>query len=355
MYVLDNMPVHLDPKVVWRVATKYLENPAKPKAQISRECDVSRHTVRNIISRIQADPDNINPMPQKHQRPKARKLSNAQIQELIDFSQSYPFASSSQIKRELNLNCSATTVMRRLKEAGITCHRPARKSRLSEHHKEERLKFAREHLPPYNWNDVLFTDEVTISTALDNGVQWVRRRRGERYKEANILQVRPRSGRVSVTIWGSISANGPVDIVKINGKLDTNQYMARILCRKVKPWIMVDQDNRVLQQDNAPCHTATRVKSYLANQQIKYLVWPACSPDLSPIENFWDLLKKEIGEQQFPGPSVSDKKAQLWTAIKEAFARFQQEPHISTVQNYYISMPQRMQAVITANGGHTRY
>ena len=118
---------------------------------------------------------------------------------------------------------------------------------------------------------------------------------------------------------------------------------------------MIDQENRILQQDNAPCHTATRVKSYLANQRIKYLVWPACSPDLSPIENFWDLLKREIGEVDFPGPSLSDKKAQLWNAIYEAFTRLQQEPHLTTVQNYYTSMPERMQAVVTANGGHTRY
>lgn len=349
------MVVRLQPEVVWRVVTKYRENPTKPKAQIARECSISVHSVRNIITRITADPENINPLPRRAQRPRARMLSANQIQRLTDFSRAHPFATSSQIKRELDLRCSTTTVMRRLKEVGISCHRPARKSRLSEHHKEERLQFATEHAPPYNWENVLFTDEATISTALDNGVHWVRRRRGERYQQENILQVRPRSGRVSVTVWASISVDGPVDLVKVNGKLDTNQYKGRILVRKVRPWIMIDQENRILQQDNAPCHTATRVKSYLANQRIKYLVWPACSPDLSPIENFWDLLKREIGEVDFPGPSLSDKKAQLWNAIYEAFARLQQEPHLTTVQNYYTSMPERMQAVVTANGGHTRY
>ena len=42
--------------------------------------------------------------------------------------------------------------------------------------------------------------------------------------------------------------------------------------------------------------------------------WPACSPDLNPIENFWGILKQAIyhnGKQYSP-------KEDLWNAIKAA-------------------------------------
>jgi transposase len=57
----------------------------------------------------------------------------------------------------------------------------------------------------------------------------------------------------------------------------------------------------VLQEDNAPAHTAKKARAQL--QHIPTLVsefgqkWPACSPDLSPIENLWAWLDREAKQQ----------------------------------------------------------
>ena len=45
------------------------------------------------------------------------------------------------------------------------------------------------------------------------------------------------------------------------------------------------------QQDNAPCNTSKVVKTFINEQQIDLLEWPAKSPDLTPIENVWALLR----------------------------------------------------------------
>ncbi len=74
-------------------------------------------------------------------------------------------------------------------------------------------------------------------------------------------------------------------------------------------------------------------------------VWPPMSPDLNPIEHLWPIVGRALAGCVFSG------KDQLWSALQEAFANIPAD-HIKAL---YESMPRRMEAVITAKGGPTRY
>jgi transposase len=73
--------------------------------------------------------------------------------------------------------------------------------------------------------------------------------------------------------------------------------------------------------------------------------WQANSPDLNPIENVWRLLRYRVG-RRFPKTD-----AQVRQFIEEEWVNLQ----VSDYEHYIKEMPQRIEAVIAANGGHTKW
>ncbi|KFM67888.1 Transposable element Tcb1 transposase, partial [Stegodyphus mimosarum] len=71
--------------------------------------------------------------------------------------------------------------------------------------------------------------------------------------------------------------------------------------------------------------------------------WPAQSPDLNPIENFWDELHRRIQGCTTHAKSVKELLLQAeWKKIP-----------LAVIQRLVESMPRRVHAVITSRGGST--
>ena len=71
--------------------------------------------------------------------------------------------------------------------------------------------------------------------------------------------------------------------------------------------------------------------------------WPAQSPDLSPIENLWEILKINVKKR---APTTLDE---LWSVTKEEFMLI---PDVMFTK-LYESMPKRVAMVIANRGSHT--
>ena len=84
------------------------------------------------------------------------------------------------------------------------------------------------------------------------------------------------------------------------------------------------------------------VNAFLTHEGIDRMDWPACSADLSPIENLWSCLKREIDNDVTLQTTLREIPAialRHWAAIPQV--------RITTLMN---SMRKRCQAVINANG-----
>ncbi|KAH0603170.1 uncharacterized protein H6S33_008174 [Morchella sextelata] len=100
-------------------------------------------------------------------------------------------------------------------------------------------------------------------------------------------------------------------------------------------------------EDNAPAHKAIINQQHRDYYNIPSLVWPACSPDLNPIENIWNLLKNRINMRS-PHPKGVDE---MRVAITDEWNRITEDELLECID----TMPERIAAVIEADGGHTRW
>ena len=73
--------------------------------------------------------------------------------------------------------------------------------------------------------------------------------------------------------------------------------------------------------------------------------WPPKSPDLNPIENLWDAVEAKVREES------ATSRNELWGKILVAWNSIDN----NIIKTLIYSMPRRIEAVIKAKGGHTKY
>ena len=98
-------------------------------------------------------------------------------------------------------------------------------------------------------------------------------------------------------------------------------------------------------QDNAPCHKAKVVMSYLTVQDFEIMDWPPQSPDLNPIENLWKTLGVKVMERN---PTNTED---LWVKLQEEWSKIS----IEDCQELIRSCSRRCAAVIESKGSFTKY
>ena len=260
-------------------------------------------------------------------------------------------ASSRKLSSELakeGFEISRRTVNRRLQEAGLQAYRPRKKPRLTVKMKEDRLRWAREHQnwTTEDWERVVFSDESTIAV-LDDRVQTVRRRPGEEFLPECLKKTVKFPTKIMV--WGAISIFGPSRLHIVNGTMDSIQY-TQVMEKRLKPQIrdwFEDGEKCIFQQDSAPCHVSKLSMSWFQQNHIQVLKWPGNSPDMNPIENLWELLKDEIHEVPITNKvDLIERLIKVW---------FHSETIANQCENMISSMPRRIEALIKARGGQTKY
>lgn len=263
-----------------------------------------------------------------------------------------PFATSTDLKRAWlpGRRLSLRTVRNRLHSAGYSARRPIKRPLLTRQHKEARLAWcrARRRWNLANWRKVHWSDESRFLLFKTDGRTRVWRCRNTAYAQRNILEQVPFGGG-SIMVWGCLSHDCKLDLVTVRGNLNAEQYQRDILNTIVVPHF----DNHplltrpIFMDDNARPHRARAVVDFLHQEAITTLPWPARSPDLNPIEHVWDFLGTQVRQRVPPVQNLHE----LEQTLHQEWNRLPQRQ----IQRLVQGMRRRVEAVIQAGGGYTRY
>ncbi|GFW92375.1 transposable element Tcb1 transposase [Trichonephila clavipes] len=152
-----------------------------------------------------------------------------------------------------------------------------------------------------DWNEVAFTDESRICLQHHDGRIRVLRHHGERTTTLVLHSV--------LWVW-------------------PQSYFNRII-----------RDHTWFQRLSKYCPKVLRY------HQTELLPLSARSPDLPPIENMWSMVAQRL--TQITPPAVTTN--QLWQHIEATWSSVPQEHN----QSFFESMPKRVTAVISSNGGYS--
>uniref|UniRef100_A0A9J7YWM9 Tc1-like transposase DDE domain-containing protein n=1 Tax=Cyprinus carpio carpio TaxID=630221 RepID=A0A9J7YWM9_CYPCA len=140
---------------------------------------------------------------------------------------------------------------------------------------------------------------------------------------------------------GAMSAAGVGPLCFIKGRVNAASYQ-EILEHFMLPSAekLYGDEDFVFQHDLAPAHSAKTTGKWFTDHGITVLNWPANSPDLNPIENLWDIVKRKLRDAR---PNTLDE---LKAAIEASWASITpQQCH-----RLIASMPRRIEAVTSAKG-----
>ncbi|KAK6183161.1 hypothetical protein SNE40_010691 [Patella caerulea] len=255
---------------------------------------------------------------------------------------------TSSARNALGRRVSPQTVARRLRTGGIRASRPFKGQLLTPENRRRRRRWANtvRRWQRRQWQRVVFSDESQFCLFRVDGRQRVYRRRGERTAACCVREVVPYSGG-SVMVLGGICGNQKTPLIVINGNLNAQRYRDEILRPVVLPYPQQQPVGVLFQHDKARPHTARIVQDFLAANNVNVLPWPACSPDLSPIEHLWDRLDRQVRARQH----VPANRQELIQALQEEWNHLPPDP----IRRLTSSVRRRIMACIAAQGGHMRY
>ncbi|CAF4160979.1 unnamed protein product [Rotaria sordida] len=245
---------------------------------------------------------------------------------------------SHSLKRK-KVEISSRSVRRRLKEAGYQYYAPLSKPLLTMQHKNRRLKWAKL-MQRQDWDKVIFSDECTIRLGPVKQRRW--QLKGHRTAFRSIKHP------PKINVWACFARNGFGKIVcfkqNLTSKFCCEEIYGKALRQSARQLFGRDPDFELL-EDNDPKHRSKQSKNWKHEHGIKCLPWPACSPDINPTENLWNILKIRVAMKKPNNiPSLIRLIKREWNKLPLEFCN-----------NLVQSMEKRIEALILAYGDCTMY
>jgi transposase len=193
---------------------------------------------------------------------------------------------------------SRRTVQRKLHVMKYTRRSVRKKIGIREVNKKKRMAWCRGkfHWTVENqWKKVIFTDEMMM-VIKPEGTLKVWRKPSEVWRPECLGYVAEApTTTLKIMVWGCLTYHGVGTLCMVTGNMNSEKYIETL---DNNLWQVVTKhfgrEPFIFQDDNAPCHRSRVVEEWKRRNDLPQLPWPAQSPDLSPIENIWLIMKNKI-------------------------------------------------------------
>ena len=261
-----------------------------------------------------------------------------------------PISTSAQIFQAAGLpDIAKSTRCRALRSIGKVVKVKTRPP-LNRRHKEKRIVWCKKYLK-LDFNKVIWSDEMRAT--LDGPDGWAR---GWLMEGGTVpVRLKRQQGGGGIMIWAAIQKDCLIGPFRVDDGVKMNsQNYCEFLSKNFLPWIKrqpaATRKKLMFMQDNAPSHASKFSVAWLAAQGFKddtLMDWPASSPDLNPIENFWSALKRRL---YVNGRQYSSKDS-LWKDIQETAKSFSS----AEIEKFTSGMDDRLFSVISKKGGYINH
>lgn len=99
-------------------------------------------------------------------------------------------------------------------------------------------------------------------------------------------------------VWGCITHHGVGKLTHVDGNINSDKYI-QIIDNNL--WSVIARhfpdNNYIFQDDNAPVHRSRATETFMEDNHINTMEWPAQSPDINIIENLWLKIKRKKSSQ----------------------------------------------------------
>jgi transposase len=340
-------PLHgrLSTEQRWSVIA--LHKDGRTHSHIAAHLQIGRNTVSRVLERYRRTGD----VHSGKRKGRPRCTDDATDTAIAFAAHVDVFTSPRQIRRKLEFGdaVSSRTIDRRLQEAGLFGRVARHKRDYSPVELRKRLAFAEGYKDwtPEQWCKVLFSDEKCFYGRGFCGRVWVRRPIGDALKpEYCVHKV---AHPVKVNVWACFCAGGQGYMHIFNENMD-GALMRRILSENLIPSAQLHfsfdpPEPWFLLHDNDKKFGCDMVKRLLHEKGVTTIDFPPYSPDLNPIENLWAAMARAVEQHACETmEALQDVIADVWKKVDEQL-----------MQKLARSMPERCQAVIEAEGWHTKY